>query len=151
MAGRKFRLQQVLEHRRQVEQQKQQELAGLARQRSLADEAMQLLQRQAAEVQRALGEQAERYVDVAKLQATRSYLEAVEGSIARQRATVDGIEEQVLQSRDELVEILKEKNMLEQLESKHAAGLAADRDRRESRETDDLTSARFVRRQREAA
>ena len=60
------------------------------------------------------------------------------------------VESKVLDSREQLIEILKEKQMLEKLKQRQLDAAASEADRRASKEMDDITSARFVRRAREA-
>ena len=52
----------------------------------------------------------------------------------------------MLESRDQLVEILREKQSLEKLKRRQAAEAALRENRREAKDADDMTSARFQRR-----
>lgn len=142
---REFRLHQVLWREQQQEEIKQRELSTLAQQRSVAHEALQTLLRQAQELRATLSGRIGARVDAGELATAETYLEAVTQSIRAHEDVMRQLEEQVLGSRGELVEILKRRRMLEQLRDRHAAELAADDERREQRAADDMTSARETR------
>ena len=147
---REFRLGQVLWREQQQEEIKQRELSALAQQRNVAHEALQTLLRQAAELRATLGGGIGARVDAAALATAENYFDAVTQSIRAHEDVMRQLEEQVLSSRGELVEILKRRRMLEQLRDRHAAELTADDERREQRAADDMTSARGTRATRSA-
>jgi flagellar export protein FliJ len=148
--GRRFRLDQVLRLEQQQEEIKQRELSTLAHQRRVAHEALQTLLKQAQELRDSLSGRLAGPVDAAELAATGAYLDAIAESIRSHEDVMRRLEEQVLGSRDELVEILKRRRMLEELRDRHAAEQAADAARREQRAADDLTSTRASRQAKEA-
>jgi flagellar export protein FliJ len=140
-----FRLQQVLDHKRRLEEAKTLELATLtAEQRSCQAQLERL--REQEEVQLAALQEVAKAsaVDPARLDAALAYLDSIEGSIARQMALAASLQEKVLESRDELVAILKEKQLLEKLQSQQETSERGEAQRREGNESDDLTSRRFL-------
>lgn len=147
---RAFRLDQVLRHEQQQEEIKQRELSALAQQRRLAHEALQTLVRQSHELRDSFSGRRAGQVDAAELEATGTYLEAIAESIRTHEDVMRQLEEQVLGSREELVGILKRRQMLERLRDRQAAEHAVEDGRREQRESDDLTSGRTLRQSREA-
>ena len=150
-SARTFRLQQVLEYRQQVEELKNQELAVLAQQRQIAEEALQLLHRQAEEQRDTLARQdAAGRLDPARRQRSLAYIEHVETVIVSQRDVCAALEERVQESRAQLVEVKKDTRMLERLRERRLAEIAREADRRATAEADDLTSQRFIRASKEA-
>ena len=145
-----FRLEQVLRHTLRQEEQKQLELRTLTEEeRRLLEQLAQLREKEHQQL-RTLSERGrERSIDPAELGATLAYLSAIEGSIDEQLDVVADVESKVLDSREQLIEILKEKQSLENLKQRQLDEAASEADRRASREMDDITSARFVRRARE--
>jgi flagellar export protein FliJ len=143
--GAPFRLQQVLEHKRRLEEAKTLELATLtAEQRRCRADLDALREKEEAQLA-ALQEIAKAgAVDPARLDAALAYLDNLEGSISRQAELADALEAKVLESRDELVGILKEKQMLERLQEEHAETARGDAQRREGAESDDLATRRFL-------
>ncbi len=147
----KFRLEQVLRHTLRQEEQKQLELRTLTEEERRLHEQLAQLREKEDQQLRALSERSQgRSIDLAELDATLAYLAAIEGSIGEQLDVVADVESKVLDSREQLIEILKEKQSLENLKQRQLDAAASEAGRRESREMDDMTSARFVRRAREA-
>lgn len=146
-----FRLEQVLRHTLRQEEQKQLELRTLTEEeRRLHQQLAQLREKEDQQL-RALSERSRgRSIDLAELDATLAYLSAIEGSIGEQLDVVADVESKVLDSREQLIEILREKQSLENLKQRQLDAAASEANRRESKEMDDMTSARFVRRAREA-
>ena len=141
-SDREFPLSQVLWREQQQEEIKQRELSALAQQRSVAHGALQTLLRQAQELRATLSGRVGARVDAAALATAETYFDAMTESIRAHEDVMRQLEEQVLGSREELVEILKRRRMLEQLRDRHAAQQAADDERREQQAADDMTSAR---------
>ena len=145
-----FRLEQVLRHTLRQEEQKQLELRTLTEEeRRLLEQLAQLREKEHHQLRTLSERSRERSIDPAELGATLAYLSAIEGSIDEQLDVVADVESKVLDSREQLIEILKEKQSLENLKQRQLDEAASEADRRASREMDDITSARFVRRARE--
>ena len=151
MTNRKeFRLVQVLERERQQEELKQRELSSLAQQRRGAQEALQALLRQAQELRETMARRRRERIDAAQLDQARSYLDSMAESIRQQEDVMRALEEQVLSSREALVETLRRKRMLERLQGRHEAEVSADEQRREGLAADELTAVRRAWQTREA-
>lgn len=147
MPPRGFRLQTVLDVKQRLEDVQQQELAALAQQRQMAEEALRLLAQQAEEQQGALaGRVADGRLDLSDVQAALAYIEAVRVSIAEQRDRASELELKVRESRERLAGIARERHMLELLRDRHQAAAAAEADRLDQRAADELVSQRFARR-----
>ena len=145
--ARPFRLQSLLEHKRQQEEQQTLALASLDAQYRAVREALEALRLEEEQqlVQIATLAQGGR-LDAEQYRTAISYLDRLEGSIAQQTEALTEAEERVLESRDALVGILKEKRSLERLREKHATEATLEEGRREAGRVDDITSARYARR-----
>ena len=146
MSG-KFRLQQVLDHKRRQEEEKTLELATLTAEQRRSEDTLRIL-REKEEAQLIALQQVARAgaIDPTHLDAALGYLDAIEGSISKQTELVALIEGRVLESRDALIEILKEKQLLEKLEQQHAAEQQAAETHRENGRLDDIAAQRYIRR-----
>jgi flagellar FliJ protein len=141
-----FRLQPLLDHTEQREERKTRELAALAAEARLAQEALETLHQEREERLRALEATRGRGFDAMAYERAVQYLEHLAYSIDRQSALLDEVTARVLGSRDELLEILREKRSLERLREHREADEALEEGRREARTVDDMTSARYARR-----
>jgi flagellar export protein FliJ len=146
MAG-KFRLQQVLDHKRRQEEEKTLELATLtAEQRRSESELRQLRDKEEAQLQALQDIARVGAIDPSRLDSALWYLDAIEGSISRQLELVASLEEKVLESRDALIAILKEKQLLEKLEERQASAAREVEQRLEGNQLDEIAAQRFLRR-----
>lgn len=150
MSASEFRLEQVLRHAQRQEEQKQLELKSLAgEERRLRDQLASLRDRERAQIRSLIDGGRDGPIDPAEMDDALAYLDAIAGRIGERLGAVEGVKTRVTESREQLVELLKETRTLENLKQQAAAEAAADERRREARATDDLTSARFARRRRE--
>lgn len=147
MSGFDFRLQPLLDHKRQQEEQKTLELARLADEERRAREALDAMRREEQAHLRALESLARQgAIDPGRYQATTMYLEYLHRAIDRQTGLLDGVMADVDGRRLELQHLLKEKRSLERLRERRAEEAALDEARREARRVDEQTTARHVRR-----
>ena len=146
MAG-KFRLQQVLDHKRRQEEEKTLELATLtAEQHRSESELRALRDKEEAQLQALQDIARVGAIDPSRLDSALWYLDSIEGSISRQLELVASLEEKVLESRDALISILKEKQLLEKLEERQASAAREVEPRREGNQLDEIAAQRFIRR-----
>ncbi|MEX2446435.1 MAG: flagellar export protein FliJ [Dehalococcoidia bacterium] len=144
---RHFRLQSVLEHKQQQEQQQARALSALEVACARTRAALDALR---SEEEEQLG----RIADIARggpldpeaYRTATSYLGSIEGSIAEQRTALTEAEERAVEGRDALLAILKEKRSLERLRERQGAEADRDDARREASRVDEFTSARYARR-----
>ena len=142
-----FRLQAVLDQKRRLEEQAMLALGALEGELRRAIEALQFL-RVAQETQlQHLDDlaRADRFDPAISADAT-AYLERIERSIVAQGDVITETEVRVAESRDALVEVLKEKRALERLREQHLEQVAREQGRREAREADEISTARYTRR-----
>lgn len=139
-------LMQVLEHKRQVEEQKQRELHVLSQQRHVVEDALRTLRQQAVGQLEAMTGADGATIDPAERTSALAYLDSVEGRIVQQRDLLLELESKVVASRDELIEVLKDRQMLERVQERRASRQEQEDQRREANEADDQTSARLSRR-----
>ncbi len=142
-----FRLEQVLNHARRQEEQKQLELKVLSEEeRRLRDQLLQLRDQEQQQLSAIAGRDREGVIEPTEIDAALLYLSSIVGSITDHLDVVAAVEARVLESRDQLVEILREKQSLEKLKRRQAAEAALRENCREAKDADDMTSARFQRR-----
>ena len=147
MAAEGFRLEQVLRVARSKEEQAQQHLAQLAAERERAHAQLRALREQELQQLSALRDRGQaRSLDPAAHDHARAYLERLAGWIHERSGQVVSVDEQVLASRGELLELLRERRSLELLKERQEAEQAREGARREQKQADDATSTRFVRR-----
>lgn len=144
-----FSLWQVLEHKRRLEEQQQLQLNDLGRQRAQAEER-QALHRREAERHRqhlAASERAAEVVDLEERRSALAYLDGIDRRIDEQQALIVDLDGRALELRHELVEILKEKQMLERLQERQEQAAMDAISRREASDQDDLNMNRYTRNQ----
>ena len=145
MARKIFRLGQVLDHERQQEELAQRELSALGQQRRLATDALHSLLQQTQQLRDSIVRRRRERLDAAELEAARAYLDAMAESIRQQEDVVQTLEEQVLGSREALLEIVRRKRMLEGLQDRHEAGISAGEARKEQLAADEASANRLAR------
>jgi flagellar FliJ protein len=144
-----FRLGQVLDHARMKEDAQAVQLSTLDAECRRSRHALDQLREQEAAQLSALAEATRAgALDPAATEAARHYLARLEQAIAEQIAHVAAVEARVEESRQELLAIAREKRLLERLEERHDETVAADAARRENARTDELSTQRHLRQQR---
>jgi flagellar FliJ protein len=151
MAQPGFRLGQVLELKRRVEDQKQLALRTL-----LAEEqALQaMLQRLHAQIEGHVASMAapkRGAVDAAELEDGTLYLEHLEALAEQRRADLEERAQRVAACRAELVTALQERRALEMLQARQDAEARQEAARLEARAVDDIVSARYAHTRMDAA
>ncbi len=146
MARRRRGLDSVLRLKQREEERKTLELATIAREEHGTREALRLLREKHHAQIRQLADAAARSIDPMRLEASRAYLHSLDGSIDLQRTHLVAVEQRVLESKDQLIEILKERRSLEMLEARHVAEERAEDGRRERNQNDEMNTQRYVRR-----
>ena len=146
-----FRLGQVLRLKRRQEEQQQLELKTLSEEElRLRSQLDSLRAKEAQQLRSIVHDRNNGALDPAELAASVAYLDSVGEVIDEQVGLVASIEQQVLDSREQLLSILSEKRSLETLERKQAEAAAREANRREAKTVDDIYGARFARRAKEA-
>lgn len=145
MAQRGFRLHQVLEHKRRIEDQKQLELRALLSEEDALRAAIEALHVRVASHVADMGERVKGgLVDPGDLESDERYLEQLEVRVEERRTELAETAVRVAASRAELVTALQERRALELLQERQEAEARREAGRRETREVDDIVSARFV-------
>mgnify|MGYP006279160057 CR=1 FL=1 len=144
--ARPFRLQSLLDHKQQLEDESMRVLAERERERTRAADVLTILH-DVQEKQLQHLEDLARVVsiDAAERRDATSYLERIERSIVVQHDVIAEAEARVAESRDALVEILKEKRALERLRQQHVETTAREEGRREANAADEISTARYTR------
>lgn len=146
MARRRRGLDSVLRLKQREEERKTIELATIAEEeRHVRDELQLLREKHHAQLSQ-IAEAAARAIDPMELEASRAYLHSLDGSIDVQRTHLVAVEQRVLESKDQLIEILKERKALEMLEERHVTEERAEDGLRERNQNDEMNTQRYVRR-----
>lgn len=141
-----FRLQVLLDHKQQLEEQQMLVLSEREAERRRAIEVLDMLRVAEDEQMRHLDVLArDTRLDPFQQRDAVAYLGRIERSIVAQGAVIAEAEIAVAEARDALVELLKEKRSLERLRERHVTEVTLEEGRRESRVVDEITSARYVR------
>ena len=141
MAPFRFRLEQVLVYRRQIEEKAMQALAeAVMRRDALVERIAAIREDQAAQRERlaspALMQAGERWV-------LQSYMDGLKLDLERAMEQRALAEEEVDRCRMELVEKSQERSLLDKLKEKQAAKHAALERQKEQREFDEIATLRF--------
>lgn len=144
MATRGFRLGQVLELKRRIEDQKQLELrALLAEEQARQADVQQTQARIEAHVTSMAVRAGADAIDPVDLEGGERYLEHLEALLEQRRLDLDTSAQRVAACRAELVIALQERRALEMLQARQEAEARREAGRREAREVDDIVSARY--------
>ncbi|HEV8637864.1 MAG TPA: flagellar export protein FliJ [Chloroflexota bacterium] len=144
---RRFRLQPVLNYRRDREEALQLELAALmAEERAERGRLDALRQASAQAMDDVFGLQARPRTDVAAIQHGLLYLEAITAAIAAQSEVVARVAERVEAKRQEVVAAMQARKAIEKLKERHEQTYAAWARRVEETAIDDMVMVRYNRR-----
>lgn len=147
MSNPPFRFETLLDFARQREEQQTLELAAYSSDERRLRETVASLQEQQEQQTRALAEQASAGLfDPDEYRSARAYLDRILEEIEQQSAALDEASQRVVESRDRLLEVLKEKRSLERLRERDDAAAAVEESRREAGRADDQNTARYARR-----
>lgn len=145
MATQGFRLGQVLELKRRLEDQKQLELRALLAEEQAVRAVIQHLRAQIDAHVTSMGDRARGgVVHASDLEDGVRYLDRLETLVEDRRADLADSAARVAVCRAELVTALQERRALEMLQARQEAEARREADRREAREVDDLVSARYA-------
>ncbi len=142
-----FRLQPLLDHKRQEEEQKMLELAQLTDEERGARQALEVMRRDEQTHLRALESLVRGgTLDPGRFHATAAYLDYLRRALAEQAGALEDVMARVDGCRLQLQHLLKEKRSLERLRERRAEEAALEDARRDARRVDEQTTARHVRR-----
>lgn len=136
----KFKLEKVLDYRRQLEEQAMQALAEARRAEELEKERLEGLKLELAaqrvNLNASIGNAAERWL-------VSSYIGALQVDIRDSRRVLEIVAEEVQRRQAELVEKSKERQLLDKLRDKEAARHAHEEKLKEQRDNDETATIRF--------
>ena len=145
---RQFRLQTVLNYRRDIEEARQMELARLQAEEQTAQAQLKAFhdaERQGENDMARL--QTETPLNVGALVQGQVYIEAVRMAVLMQNDVVAEISARVAAKRQELILAMQDRQALDRLKENHAKAYAAWADKVETSAIDDMVNARFHRRE----
>lgn len=149
MAREAFRLEQVLELRRQREEQEQLALRALLdEQRSEQGRLDQLRSRQQSHIAAIAARARAGAFDATELEQAQRYLDRLAAEIEAQTLALSHCESRVEAQRGALMQALQGRRALEQLKEQHEAATRLDERRAEAKVADDIATTRFVRKER---
>ena len=141
-----FRLQALLDYRRQLEEQQTLRLATVEGERREAQMLLDDLHVRREEQCRRLDRLAQAQpLDAYRMREAVAYLGLVEAAIGRQVEALREVEARVREQRDLLMEAVRERRVLERLRDRQAAEAQLEADRAEARRTDEIAMSRFGR------
>lgn len=146
MAKFQFRFQTLLAHHRRVEDQRQRDLAQQLRKRMILHDQIRDMQDTIRDSKRSMADGLVGTVDLTRVGQFARY-----SGHAAQRARqivvkLAGLEQQIEQARQALLEASKQRKALELLRDKHEAQWRYEQNRRETNELDELATTRYARR-----
>lgn len=143
-----FRLQSLLDYRRQLEDEQMRALAEVTAEEHQVREAIAALGRHREDQTAALAAlmtsgtfDAEGYTQHA------AYLDAIGLALDQQAVALEAAAARVAERREALVEALKDRRVLERLRNRQAEEAAIEDGRQEARAVDDMTTTRYQRTQ----
>lgn len=141
-----FRLGQVLDHARLKEEAQAAELSAVdAEYRRCVSELQRLREQEASQLASLADVNRAGAFDPSATEAARHYLARLEAMINEQLEQVAALAARVETSRAGLLEVAREKRLLERLEERHDSDVAADFARREGAHADELSGQRHQR------
>lgn len=144
MTAQGFRLGQVLEHKRRIEEQRQIELQRVvAEQEQLGVELRDLQRRLESQIADYSHRSRLGTVNTTELEAASRYVARLQSLIEQQHALLDAITTEVVERRSALMLALQERRSLELLQERQEAAARIEEQRREERVVDELNTARF--------
>ena len=144
MTAHGFRLGQVLEHKRRIEEQRQLELQRVvAEQERLSAELRSLQHQLESQIANPSQGWQRAPVNAGKLEAASRYATRLQSLIDQQHALLDEATREVVERRSALMLALQERRSLELLQERQEAAARMEEQRREERVVDELNTARF--------
>ncbi|MCC6237042.1 MAG: flagellar export protein FliJ [Dehalococcoidia bacterium] len=144
MTAQGFRLGQVLEHKRRIEEQRQLELQRVvAEQERLDIELRELQHRLDTQITDYSQRSGLNTVDAADLEAASRFAARLQSLIEQQYALIEAATAEVAERRSALMVALQERRSLELLQERQEAAARVEEQRREERVVDELNTARF--------
>ncbi len=145
MARFQFKFQTLLAHHRRVEDQRQRELAQHLRTRMIFHDQIRDMQDTIRDSKQSLADGLVGKVDLTRVGQFARY-----SGHAAQRARqivvrLAGVEKQIEEARQLLLDSTKQRKSLELLRDKHQAQWKYEQDRRETNELDELATTRYAR------
>lgn len=141
MAPFRFRLEQVRQYRRQLEEQAMQALAQAVQRRDALVRRMEMLETEIAAQQERLGRSAS--LEAAERWLTLSYLDGLRADHNTARSDLQNAEDVVDQCRTALVERARERNLLDRLKEKQASRHQQLESQQEQRTNDETATLRY--------
>ena len=146
MARFRFKLEAVLQHRRNLEDVAQRELAKTLRQRMILTDQLRSMQQTITESKRQLGDGLSGRVDLDQIGQFARYSGQVRLRAQAIVVRLAGVEKEIQAARERLMEATRDRKALELLEERQRQAWQAEQDRREAAELDDLAVGAYARR-----
>ena len=140
-----FKLQQVLEHRRNIEEIALKEFSCALSRLNAERMTMTALREKGESLTRQWKEKAAQLTKVADLSVYTEYIKCVQQSLREQVAVVNAAEADVKAKREALLSIVKERKILETLKEKKRLAYEADLAAQERKNLDEVAILKFTR------
>ncbi len=151
MSKKPFRLEQLLTHKKRIEEAMQVRLAKLREEHQQQRFRLEEIRSNRDHEMSQLAQRQHGRLDVGEVQSHIEYLEVLKHHIHLQGELVGQLAGQVSESRERLVAVLQEKKALEQLKEQERLRAEATARHADAQMIDEITMARFAREQRKEA
>lgn len=145
MAKFKFRYETVLRQRKNVEDQRQRELAQHLRGRMILENQLRQMQQTIRDSKQQIGTGLVGKVDLGGIGRVAQYSAQVRLRGQQIAVELAKRESQIVDARQRLLEATRQRKALELLRDKHHLAWVSEQNRRETVELDDLTNQRYAR------
>lgn len=145
MAKFQFRFQTLLAHHRRVEDQRQRELARHLRTRMIFHDQIREMQDTIRDSKRSMADGLIGKVDLTRIGQFARYSGHAAQRTRQIVVRLAGIEKQIEEARQLLLDAARQRKSLELLHDKHEARWRYEQNRRETNELDELATTRYAR------
>jgi flagellar FliJ protein len=140
----RFRLQSVLAHRRRAEERLQMELAALSSEYLREEQALPVMQHSLGRQMKALARlQAAQVLDLVAIELGLAALGRTQSGIERQQALLKELSEKMEEKREELIQAMKNRKVLERLKEKQRARALAEERRADATAGDEIARTQY--------
>ena len=147
MASFEFRYASLLRHRRNVEEQRQRELAQLVRTRMILQGQLRQMQETIRQSKQDMTDGLVGRVDVDRIGLFAGFSQQVIQRGQQIVLRLAQLEKQISEARRLMLDALRQRKALDRLQEKHHEKWQRELDRRETQEADEMAAQRYLRRQ----
>ena len=140
-----FKLQAVLDHRQFLEDNLKKELAELRQAQTDAEDRLKMLNEKEHRTRETLSREQARGLFSNQVVTYHAYLKRLDDQIDSQKAEISVISERVIKKQDEVLDAMKNRQILEKLKEKDHERFNLNLQHKETAFTDEIAVSRFAR------